>query len=143
MKQMIFIDSNIWCYYLDARLPKHGHVVEPLRSILKGSEVAINTVVAIEVAHYLTRNLDEQEARDRIESFVNLSNMDIVNFDRALMNTALDYLARFGKTEGLGGRDSTIIATLDKLRIETLLTHDKNLAAIVTKLGIKTMDPIP
>jgi predicted nucleic acid-binding protein len=140
---MIFIDTNIWCYYLDARLPEHGHVVEPLRGILKGSEVAINTAVAMEVAHYLTRNLDEQEARDRIESFVNLSNMDIVNFDRALMNTALDYIARFGKTEGLGGRDSTIIATLDKLRIETLLTHDKNLAAIVTKLGIKTMDPIP
>jgi len=140
---MIFIDSNMWCYYLDARLHEHRHVIEPLRDILKGSEVAINTVVAMEVAHYLTRNLDEQEARDKIESFVNLSSMDIVDFDRALMNTALDYLARFGKSEGLGGRDSTIIATIDKLKIETLLTHDKNLAAIVTKLGIKTMDPIP
>ena len=139
---MIFIDSNIWCYYLDARLPEHGHVIEPLRDIIRDGEVAINTVVAMEVAHYLIRNLDQREARDRIDSFINLSSMDIVDFDKAMMTIALYYIMKFGKKEGPGGRDSTIIATVDRLKIETLLTHDKNLAAIAEKLGIKTLDPI-
>ena len=56
---MTFIDTNIWSYYFDARLPEHKHVRDPLNNVLKNREVAINTVIVMEVAHYLPRNLDE------------------------------------------------------------------------------------
>lgn len=142
MRKMIFVDTNIWCYYFDARLPEHEHVKEPLRNILKSTDTAINTVIVMEVAHYLTRNLKEAEARERVESFINLRNMDIIDFDKALMTTALEYLTKYAESEGLGGRDSTILASLDLLKIETLFTHDQSLKALAQKLGIKIIDPI-
>ena len=143
MRKMIFVDTNIWCYYFDARLPEHKHVREPLRNILKSTDTAINTIIVMEVGHYLTRNLDEAEAREKIESFINLRNINIIDFDKALMTTALEYLTKYAKSDGLGGRDSTILASLDLLKIETLFTHDQNLKALAQKLGIKIIDPIP
>ena len=140
---MIFVDTNIWCYYFDARLPEHKHVRDPLRNVLKNRDVAINTVIVMEVAHYLTRNLDEEEAREKVESFIKLRNMNIVDFDKALMTLALEYLTRYAKSDGLGGRDSTILASLDRLKIETLFTHDQNLKVLAKMLGVKIIDPIP
>ena len=142
MKKMIFVDTNIWCYYFDARLQEHERVREPLRGILRTEEIAVNTVTVMEVAHYLTRNLDEAEAREKVESFTKLSNMNIIDFDKALMRTALEHLTKYAKSYALGGRDSTILASLDKFKIETLLTHDKTLAVLAQKLGVKVIDPI-
>lgn len=140
---MIFVDTNIWCYYFDARLPEHKHVKEAMRNTLKSGEVIINTVIVIEVAHYLTRNLDEAEAKEKVESFINLRNMKVVDFDKALLTISLEYLTRYAKSDRLGGRDSTILASLDRLTIETLFTHDQNLKSLAQKLGVKIIDPIP
>ena len=143
MRKMIFVDTNIWCYYFDTRLPEHERIREPLRGILRTEEIAVNTVTVMEVAHYLTRNLDEAEAREKVESFTNLRNMNVIDFDKALMTTALEYLTKYAKSDGLGGRDSTILASLDKLKIEILFTHDKTLGALAQKIGVKLIDPIP
>lgn len=138
---MMFVDSNIWCYYLDSRLPEHVHVREPMRGVIRGGEVAINTVVVMEVAHYLTRSL--AEAGEKIESFVGLRNMRIVDLDRELMRASLEYLTRYAGSHGLGGRDSTILASMDRLGIDALLTHDRGLKAVAERLGIRVEDPIP
>ncbi|RLI09083.1 hypothetical protein DRO42_05195 [Candidatus Bathyarchaeota archaeon] len=143
MKKMIFIDTNIWCYYFDARLPEHEYVIEPLRNTLKSEEIIVNTVIVMEVAHYLTRNLDEKEAKEKIESFINLRNMKIVDFDKALVTLALELLTRYAKSNRLGGRDSTILASLDRLKIKTLFTHDQNLKDLAQKLDIEIIDLIP
>lgn len=140
---MIFVDTNIWCYYFDSRLPEHKHVRETLRNTLKSREVFINTVIAMEVAHYLTRNLDEAKAKEKVESFINLRNMKVIDFDKSLMAISLEHLTRYAKSDGLGGRDSTILASLDRSKIETLFTHDKNLKSLAQKLGVKIIDPIP
>lgn len=142
VKKMIFVDTNIWCYYFDARLPEHKHVKETLRNTLKSREVIINTVIVMEVSHYLTRNLDEAKAREKVRTFINLHNMKVVDFDKALMTLSLEYLTRYAKSDGLGGRDSTILASLEMLKIETLFTHDKDLEALAKKLGVKIIDPI-
>jgi len=143
VKRMIFVDTNIWCYYFDTRLPEHKHIKETLRNTLKSREVIINTVIVMEVAHYLTRNLDEAKVKEKVESFINLRNMKVVDFDKALMAISLEYLTRYAKSDRLGGRDSTIFASLDRLKIETLFTHDQNLKALAQKLGVKIIDPIP
>ena len=69
--------------------------------------------------------------------------MNIINFDRALMTLALEYLTRYAKSDGFGGRYSTILSSLNQLKIETLFTHDQNLKPHAKKLGIKIIDPTP
>lgn len=140
---MIFVDTNIWCYYFDARLPEHEHVKEAMRRVLMKETIVVNTVIVMEVAHYLTRNLGEAEAKSKADVFLNLRNMKILDFDRAIMGVAVDYLTTYARSDGLGGRDSTIIASLSKLGIKSLLTHDRALGAFAEKLGFESMDPIP
>ena len=57
MESLTFIDSNIWCYYFDRSSQEHETVSECLEQILDEGSVAINTVVAMEVAHYLIKNI--------------------------------------------------------------------------------------
>ena len=140
---MIFIDTNIWCYFFDARLPEHEHVRGTMREVLMKETVVVNTVIVMEVAHYLTRNLSEAEAKRKAGVFVNLRNMKILDFDRTLMGVAVDYLTTYARSDGLGGRDSTVIASLSKFGIESLLTHDRALGAFAEKLGFESIDPIP
>ena len=68
-ENLIFIDSNIWCYYFDQRLPEHQMVLEPIRQILKSSqEIVCNTIVVMEIAHYLVRHFRKENARSKIET---------------------------------------------------------------------------
>jgi len=140
---MIFVDANIWCYFFDARLPEHEHVKGAMREVLMREKVAVNTVIVMEAVHYLTRNLSEAEASVKTEAFVNLGNMRVLDFDRALMGVAVEYLTTYARSDGLGGRDSTVIASLSKFGIKRLMTHDRTLGAFAEKLGFESIDPIP
>ena len=138
----IFIDTNIWCYYFDARLPEHAPVSDVLRSTIKDETMVVNTVVVMEVAHYLTRSLEQDEAKSRADKFMSLRSLVILDFDRPLMRASIDFLTRYARSHGLGGRDSTIIASLMRHGIKTLMTHDESLGLIASKLGIETIDPV-
>ena len=87
---MIFVDSNIWCYYFDQRLPEHQQILEPMRKIIRSEEIACNTIIVLEVAHYIVRHFAEKTARKKIESFVNLRNMNITDFTRQIMTQTLE-----------------------------------------------------
>ncbi len=50
MESLIFVDSNIWCYYFDRSAQEHNAVLDKLELVLDEG-VAINTVVEMEVAH--------------------------------------------------------------------------------------------
>ncbi len=121
---MAYIDSNIWCYYMDSRLPEHPQVKAPIRETLMKGQIYVNTVTVMEVAHYLTRNLNTTSAREKIKALLNLRALKILDFDRETMNASLVLLEKFGGSMGLGGRDSTIIASLLKNNVDTLFTHD-------------------
>jgi predicted nucleic acid-binding protein len=79
---MAYVDSNIWCYYIDSRLPEHPHVIRPVREMLINSKIFVNTVTLMEVAHYLTRNLDANTAKEKIDAVVNLRSLRILDFDK-------------------------------------------------------------
>jgi predicted nucleic acid-binding protein len=140
---MIFIDSNIWCYYFDKRLPEHQLIREPIRQILLSSEeLASNTIVVMEIAHYLVRHFSEKDARKKIEHFVNLRNMKIFGLDTKLMSESLDYLLNYGYSEGLGGRDATILAAMNSESIKTLVSHDDAFKRLADKMNFKIIDPV-
>jgi len=139
---MIFIDSNMWCYYFDQRLPEHKHVREHMREIIQSEEIACNTIVIIEVAHYLVRNFNEETARKKVTSLVNLRNLQISDFDRSLMRESLESLLEQYYTVGLGGRDATIVATLKLQNIHRIVTHDAVFKRLAPKVSFEVIDPI-
>jgi predicted nucleic acid-binding protein len=139
---MIFVDSNIWCYYFDQRVPEHKYVREPMREIIKSEEIACNTIIVMEVAHYLVRHFDEKSARKKIDFFINLRNMQISAFNRRMMQESLESLLEYSNGVGLGGRDATIIATLNSQNIRRIITHDGVFKRLATKLTFEVTDPI-
>ncbi len=139
---MIFIDSNIWCYYFDERLPEHESVREPIREIIKSEEIACNTIIVMEVAHYIVRHFKEKAARKKIDYFINLRNMRIADFNRQMLTDALEKLIDHAYSDGLGGRDATIIATLNSHGITRIVSHDGVFKRLANKLALEVIDPI-
>jgi len=138
---MLFIDSNIWCYYFDQRLSEHTFVRVPMREIIKFEELACNTVVVIEVAHYLVRHFTERIARKKIEYLINLSNMQILDFNRQALTETVENLLTYAYTEGLGGRDATVIAAMKLQNIKKIVSHDDIFKRLANKLELEVIDP--
>lgn len=64
--------------------------------------MAINTVVAMEVAHYLIKSLGS-EGKRKMDVFLSYP-MEIIDFDQYLARKSVEYLAKYSQT-GIGGRD--------------------------------------
>jgi predicted nucleic acid-binding protein len=139
---MIFIDSNVWCYYFDQRVPEHEFVREPMREILKSEEIACNTIIVMEVAHYLVRHFTEKTARKKIDYFINLRNMTISDFNRQILRETVENLLEYAYTDGLGGRDATVIATLKSQDIKKIFSHDAIFKRLASELALEVIDPI-
>ncbi len=84
--------------------------------------MAINTVVAMEVAHYLIKSLGS-EGKRKMDIFLSYP-MEIIDFDQSLARKSVEYLTKYSQT-GIGGRDATILAWMEKLGIRKLMTHDR------------------
>jgi predicted nucleic acid-binding protein len=133
----------MWCYYFDQRLPEHEHVRESIREIIKSEEIACNTIIVVEVAHYLVRHFPAKAARKKIDYFINLRNLKIADFNKQIMTETLENLIKHAYTDGLGGRDATVIATLKSLHINKIISHDNIFKRLATKLALEVIDPIP
>lgn len=136
MESLIFVDSNIWCYYFDRSAQEHNAVSKKLEAVLDDG-VAINTVVLMEVAHYLIKNMGSDEGRSKMDVFLSYP-MEIIDFDQCLARKSVEYLAKYSQT-GIGGRDATILASMEELETKKLMTHDR---AFKRLDFIEVVDPI-
>ena len=136
MESLIFVDSNIWCYYFDRSALEHNAVSKKLEQVLDDG-VAINTVVLMEVAHYLIKNMGSDEGRGKMGLFLSYP-MEIVDFNQHLAIRSVEYLAKYSQT-GIGSRDATILASMEELEIKKLMTHDR---AFKRLDFIEVVDPI-
>jgi predicted nucleic acid-binding protein len=139
---MIFVDSNIWCYYFDKRLPEHEQVREPLREIIQSEQIMCNTIIVMEVAQYIVRHFVEDAARKKIDHFINLRNMTIADFNRVTMAEAIDTLMEHAYSTGLGGRDATILATMTAQNIRKVISHDDVFKRLANELMMEVIDAI-
>jgi predicted nucleic acid-binding protein len=131
----ILIDSNIWAYYLDSTTTEHKKVVNPVRRALRG-EVWINTVVQIEVAHYLVKRLGPVLGAEKAEKFLSYPfRVDELTVER--VREAVEILKEYSHL-GIGGRDATLLATMKAAGIRTLMTHDEALKRVE---WVKAIDP--
>jgi predicted nucleic acid-binding protein len=109
---------------------------------MSSQEIICNTIVVMEIAHYLVRHFSEDAARSKIEHFIKLGNMRVLDFDSKTMAESLDSLLNYNYSHGLGGRDSTILASMNLHGIKTLMTHDDVFKRLSNKTQYNIIDPV-
>ncbi len=134
---MMYVDSNYWIYWLDARFPEHKHTTSVMRRAVSRG-VVLNYATLIEVAHYL-RRLPGERFSDIMADMQNLSTLTLTDLDHETTHLALELLVRYS-SKGLGGRDCVIIATMRIHGVKDLVTHDRAFSAVD---GIRVVDTIP
>lgn len=135
---MVFVDSNIWCYYFDSSADEHDEVVESLEDLIDSDqEIHINTVVLMEVGHFLVKNLGGDKGKAMVDKMLNQS-LGVTELSYKRTRESLEVLKEEHQT-GIGGRDSTIIASMREEKIDKLMTHDQAFKKID---GIDVLDPI-
>jgi len=67
--------------------PEHKYVVKPVEEALRAEEIAINTVIIMEVAHFLIKNLGAEEGWRKLDVFLGFPFVIVdLTYDLALMS---------------------------------------------------------
>jgi predicted nucleic acid-binding protein len=137
-KSIVFVDSNYWIYLLDKTCDEHEYIAEHFKVLYDASFLAINTIVMVEVMHYLVKRLGPTVAKEKWQLF---SSMDFLvgNLEFEELDRVFEALSNFSYT-GIGGRDATILSFMKDNNITQLCTHDKGFKKIP---DIEIIDPIP
>lgn len=134
---MILVDSNTWIFYLDRTVPEHARVAPRLESLLETEELLTTTVLQLEVAHYVVRQMG-LAARPALKVFFALpAKVDGLEPDDA--KEAVRLLQEHA-SDGIGGRDGAVLHAALKHDVSLLGTSDRALARVARKLGIRTRD---
>jgi uncharacterized protein len=134
---MIFIDSNIWCYYFNEGAKEHEKVVHFVESLMDKESIAMNNVVGLEVAHFLIKNLGAIKGKEKMKLMLEFPFLiDDLDYDTLL--DSIEALAQYTHT-GIGGRDASILTTMKKKKIKKIVTHDKAFKKIDF---VEVIDPI-
>ncbi len=141
---MIFVDAMIWIYNCDVMAPEHENVHSWLEGndgngIIDREEVLVNTIVVMEIVHNLRRiaKLPPQLVYDYVLKMLALRNVTTAPFDRELLHASMHTSERYYK-HGIGGRDAAILATMLRMNVDTIATHDKNILQIT---DFRRIDP--
>jgi uncharacterized protein len=134
---MIVIDANIWAYFFDSTLKEYKAVQEPLKEALSNHEAAVNAAIAVETLHYLVKRLGPLVGRRKGETFLRYE-LPIFPLDTKTLDITHQVLCEFTHL-GIGGRDASIIASMRREGIDTIMTHDKAFKRIKE---IKVIDPV-
>ncbi len=137
-KSIVFIDSNYWIYLFDSTCKEHKYIADHFKKLYDTTSLAINTVIMVEVMHYLVKRLGPTVAKEKWQLF---SSIDFVvgNLEFEYLDSIFEVLSKFSHT-GIGGRDATILSFMENHGITQLCTHDKTFTKIP---DIEIIDPIP
>ena len=145
---MLCIDSQIWIYYFDTNALEHKNVSDWMNGkhedgVLFIEEIILSTIIPMEVAHNLfklaqeNKDMDRDKTEEILLSMVSLENCQLVEVDQLLIITAIKKLKKY-VSMGIGGRDSIILASMERLNMRNIATHDKN---ILFLKDLKRIDP--
>jgi len=134
---MLIIDSNIWAYYFDRDTPEHPFIVDKVEEALSSEKIAVNTVIVIEVAHFLVKNLGPVVGRGKLNIFLDFP-FTVIDLNYDLTLKAVELLTKYSH-QGIGGRDATILATAETLSLNKIMTHDEAFKRID---WLEVIDPI-
>jgi len=135
---ILTIDTNIFAYYFDKNAPEHRYVEKPLEEALRSEQIVINTIIVMEVAHFLLKNLGPLLGKEKMDIFLSFP-LTIVDFDYRSLLESIEELRRYSHLD-IGGRDATILAFMKRSGFKRIMTHDKALKKVE---WLEAFDPIP
>lgn len=134
------LDANVWIYYFDETLPEHNAVSSAVRPILESDSLFTTTVLQMEVIHYFKTQL--QNDSDLIERFLSISDTVVAELPVEDVYQASDLLKEHPET-GIGGRDATVLAAMERYEVSELWTHDTGLKRAAEQIEWLTVrDPV-
>jgi len=137
---MYCLDANVWVYYLDADLQEHQSVREDVADLLRSETLFTTTIIQMEVIHYLANQVADSESA--VDQFLNLEASTVASLTPDDVRRASAILHDHQNT-GLGGRDATILAAVEKHDVRELWTHDADLKRVADdSLDITVYDPV-
>ena len=119
---MLTIDTDIWAYYLDGQSPFHARAAPPVEDAPKSQQIAINTVMVMEVSHFLVKNLGPIQGAEKLATFLGFP-FSVFDLDYRGALDSVEMLKRYSHV-GIGGRDATILAMMRRLKMKRIMTHD-------------------
>jgi predicted nucleic acid-binding protein len=134
---MLTIDTNIWAYYFDGDCPEHRSVVRPVEKALKSEQISVNTIIVMELAHFLIKSLGPQIGGEKLDQFLRFPLM-ITDFDYQHTLAAIEMLKKYSHL-GLGGRDATLLAMMHGAGEKRIMTHDEALKKVD---WLEPIDPV-
>lgn len=146
---MITIDSQIWIYYWDINAFEHENIKKWLNGkdkdgILFKEDIILNAIIPIEVGHHLykmanlSKDLGKETIEDLLFALILTENCQIIDIDAILLVDVIQKMKEYSSLR-IGGRDTLILATMDRLKVSIIATHDKNILALKK---YKRIDPV-
>ena len=133
-------DANVWIYYFDQTLAENEVVTPVLTPILEDEPLFTTTVLQMEVVHYL--HTQHSQSNQLIDRFLDLEDVLVAGLTQRDVETATDILREYPHS-GIGGRDATVLAAMDRHDVSRLWTHDSGLKRIATELAwLDVTDPV-
>jgi len=84
------------------------------------------------------KELNKTQVEEILLSLISLENCQLIDIDQNLIIEVINILKKY-RTIGIGGRDALIIATMERMEIQTIATHDKN---ILSFKKFRRIDPV-
>jgi hypothetical protein len=93
----------------------------------------------MEVLHYLHRSLG---ARQHVDEFLDIDRAAVASLRPEDVQRANELIEEFDSI-GIGGRDSTVLAALERNGVSSLITHDAALLRVGDELEwLDVIDPV-
>jgi uncharacterized protein len=134
---ILTIDTNIWAYYFDQDSPEHKRVVTPVERALKSEAITVNTIIVMELAHFLIKNLGPINGDEKMGIFLRFP-LVIHDFGYRDVLESVGMLKRYSHL-GIGGRDATLLAMMSQTGQKKIMTHDEALKKVD---WLETVDPV-
>lgn len=134
------LDANVWVYYFDEGLEEHEAVASAVDPVLESEPLFLTTVLQMEVVHYLANQLADSEPV--VEAFLDLDGVVVAELTTRDVDRASELLADHANV-GLGGRDASVLAAIERHEVVELWTHDEAFASVAEEYDDHTVrDPV-
>ncbi|GAB3685168.1 hypothetical protein GCM10028857_15230 [Salinarchaeum chitinilyticum] len=134
------LDANIWIYYLDEDLAEHEMVVDRVGDVIRSNPLFLTTVLQLEVLHYISNQRDD--CQEVLETFLTGEDVWVADLTSREVKRASELLGAH-RQAGIGGRDASVLATMERNDVSRLWTHDTALRRVGERLDwIDVADPV-
>lgn len=111
---------------------------KPVDKAIKSDQVSVNTIIVMELSHFLVKNLGPVQGGEKINTFLSYP-LIIEELNYETMLASIEQLKRYSHL-GIGGRDSTILAFMRRSSTKKIITHDTAFKKID---WLEVTDPVP